>query len=962
MRSRIQAVLAAMLLGMASQGIQAGHVPSVPHQVSQIDGETYDVYQVVNEPFRFLCKRPNGGQDLCPVPVSFINAQYAGFQQAHQALIPLTGIDILPRYQPYDFHLTADDKCPDALRQGVVAFTRASSQGSIGCFYYWERFQDGNITLDHADASLLTSQGLEAHEYAHAIFFGRHDASYEDIVSALSFRLSRGRMDPCDPFPFFKDYQQIKELCLQAGFEWSDLAPSLIALDNVYQSGLGSSIPQEMGLPRMTSIFQYRDILEAQLGASTRDAFLSTLRTPSRVGGRAHVPFKGGAVPVIGGALLLDIPPGAYPYALDIKVQNADTAPLPGKVPDVPYPPVPSRSAAIYDIAPQSASTPQGRYFNFFAPGSLTVKYQPWMFPLNADETSLRLWKVTHSNSWQEVGGSWVDVEDRTVTGSLDGLGRYGVMDWFPRSDKLPTRILPLVVSETGSNADWKTALYLHNPIDRDISGQLVLRPDGSSASAQDQRISYSLGGRDSISFADIPAALGLQRTGSLDVFATQGPAPQLRARLYRDGGQGVATDTIGGAAPVVRPGMALRPGETGVLVVPPALGSPVLGALYEFFVNLRTLGSQTSIRLTVRNPDGSTAGEVTRTYPPAKTRRLGIADLLAPNRLVITKTLPVLSKDIPALLRRPTEIPPALPDRVLELLPGRIELSGGESIHVEVLSGKIIVMGETRLNGDPVFQLARPLGRTNLTISPKNHIPLANSNERRQFGCRVRSWSTGTQLHNPTDTVIRGEMVLRTVVTVATGVTNRLTLPYELQPFQTTRFSDLPSFFDPVVGSQVPCNPGSFELVPDKGPPPIALTHMVRAVKFGPDAGLGQEAYSPFAAMQAGEVGLFQTPDDPNAEVRIAIRTLSEGATMMVQSRKPGSGITRDFFRDRQSYGANVFVDTRAASLLNGHYEPGDVLEFQVKSGQALISAQVVDSLTGDPSFYVLRRSGHTL
>ncbi len=137
------------------------------------------------------------------------------------------------------------------------------------------------------------------HEYMHTIFFGRISGKagdfqnykawfFHDYVVPLPSYAS-GILDPA-VFCSYRDLPPgdyggflINELCQQNGFKLTDLAQSLIELDQLYQSGGGQDI-QEGYLHPVPSVAQYRDILNRLLGSDTTMAFAAACWPPELFG------------------------------------------------------------------------------------------------------------------------------------------------------------------------------------------------------------------------------------------------------------------------------------------------------------------------------------------------------------------------------------------------------------------------------------------------------------------------------------------------------------------------------------------------------------------------------------------------------------------------------------------------------------------------------------------------------
>ncbi len=269
----------------------------IPVSSIEIEGVPYLAYQIPGDPFRIVCQEP------CQLDTEYIFAEYAGFRLAHPKLIELMGIDTLAELQPVDMHLVIDDSICGILlggHAGMYADTRKAYTCSDGPGYYptmEEKIQK---------AALPEDQYFPLHEYMHTIFFGRISGKAGDfydyyaeffhdfVVPLPSYAI--GGVDPAgfcsyrNENPTRGDYPQwlVSELCAQNGFELKDIAPSMIELDNLVQSGRGQV---DLGFTHpVPTVAQYRDILNGLLGSDTTQAFADACWPPELFGNSFSVP------------------------------------------------------------------------------------------------------------------------------------------------------------------------------------------------------------------------------------------------------------------------------------------------------------------------------------------------------------------------------------------------------------------------------------------------------------------------------------------------------------------------------------------------------------------------------------------------------------------------------------------------------------------------------------------------
>jgi hypothetical protein len=263
--------------------------PIVPIPVTsiQIEGVSYQAYQIPGDSFRFVCQEP------CPLDPQYIFAEYAGFRPALASLIKLTGVDTLTELQPVDMHLVLEDSvCNDAPygHASIYSDTHKAYTCTEGPGYY------PTVEEKIQKAAQPEEQYFPLHEYMHTIFFGRisgQAGSFSDYKAAFFHDFvvplpsyAVGFLDPTQ----FCSYQDvlapgdysgwlIHELCQQNGFELPDLALSLIELDKLVQSG-GGQISEEGYAHPVPSVAQYRDILNHLLGSDTTQAFADACWPP----------------------------------------------------------------------------------------------------------------------------------------------------------------------------------------------------------------------------------------------------------------------------------------------------------------------------------------------------------------------------------------------------------------------------------------------------------------------------------------------------------------------------------------------------------------------------------------------------------------------------------------------------------------------------------------------------------
>jgi hypothetical protein len=228
------------------------------------------------------------------------------------------------------------------------------------------------------------------------------------------------------------------------------------------------------------------------------------------------------------------------------------------------------------------------------------------------------------------------------------------------------TRYLAVAGSTPGSlGSFFKTSVQLYNPKDSTISGKLVFHTLGTSGSASDPSLTYSLAAKKTITYADLLPAMGLGNgLGTVDMVGDVNSAmPVALVRVFNDAG---AAGTSGLTEEAFSADDALHSGDTGVLQAPADVSK------FRLNIGVRTLTNGANVTFTVRDKDGVVVKTVSnKNFDPTFFTQVGASSML-----------------------------------------DGYALTGGETITVTVNSGSLFIYGATTDNvtQDPSVQFAKKI------------------------------------------------------------------------------------------------------------------------------------------------------------------------------------------------------------------------------------------------------------
>jgi streptogramin lyase len=227
-------------------------------------------------------------------------------------------------------------------------------------------------------------------------------------------------------------------------------------------------------------------------------------------------------------------------------------------------------------------------------------------------QTGAKLGRITASGVVTEIP---IPAPAFGITAGPDGniwftessVGKIGRLS-LTSAPAIDSRILPVVGSTAGVGGSFfRTSVQLHNMSNTTAAGRVVFHPSGASGSASDPALSYVLSPGLTLSIADLLPAMGQSGVGSADIEVTSGSAPAANVRVFNDAG---AAGTTGFTENLMRAEEALRPGSSGVLLLPADL------TRFRFNLGVRTLEQGATATLTVRDESGTVLTTVSRALP----------------------------------------------------------------------------------------------------------------------------------------------------------------------------------------------------------------------------------------------------------------------------------------------------------------------------------------------------------
>ena len=232
----------------------------------QIEGESFDAYLIPGDRLRLVCRQP------CEMAERIIDALYASYKVTAEQDVRTAGINILDSLKMIDIHLNRDKNCTrNESELGLTGSYPDDPNKLFICLYLTDPDlqADPLVPFTPEGAARAGGLGVFAHEYVHAILWGRFASSHDFVFPIEYATLNPSKPEYgnlCDPV-----YQYgaplTYQLCKSYGLTFDQLIQSLLDVDRLYQGGYGNQPHKEVGYN------QYRAVLDHILGGDSMPAF-----------------------------------------------------------------------------------------------------------------------------------------------------------------------------------------------------------------------------------------------------------------------------------------------------------------------------------------------------------------------------------------------------------------------------------------------------------------------------------------------------------------------------------------------------------------------------------------------------------------------------------------------------------------------------------------------------------------
>jgi hypothetical protein len=450
-------------------------------------------------------------------------------------------------------------------------------------------------------------------------------------------------------------------------------------------------------------------------------------------------------------------------------------------------------------------------------------------------------------------------------------------------------RVIPVIGQTTGAyDSVFATSVQIHNRSTSPINGSLDFYGNQPSA----PRVTpFTAGPRATVAYTDIAPILGSSTIGSVDIGAPGGPrVPDSVVRVYHDAGP---RGTMGVTVPQIRYGDVLHAGEVAVLIGP---ADPLRT---RFNIGIRTLDAGATFNIRSYGADGKLRMLVQRAFGANSFHQPLATDILG------------------------------------------IPITGGESMHFEMVSGSAVIYGSAVDNStnDSSLQIAEKIEAQPQTLDLV--IPVVASN----YGGFGSWFKTGLQIHNPGAFPTTVKLGFRPALQIAGSATNlRL---YQVPAYGTLQIDDIL----PALGTK---GIGSIDVLSTGKTRPILLPHVFNDGLEG-RTGSTELVLARDEFPQGGDTIVLIAPPTPaTLRFNIGLRTLAEGAAIEWTVRN-AQGVTRS--TAYREFPTEYFVQQPAADFFGFPLDANDSVEFRVIRGAIVVYGATTDNISQDPNIQMAKR-----
>jgi hypothetical protein len=259
----------------------------------------------------------------------------------------------------------------------------------------------------------------------------------------------------------------------------------------------------------------------------------------------------------------------------------------------------------------------------------------------------------------------------------------------------------------------------------------------------------------------------------------------------------------------------------------------------------------------------------------------------------------------------------------------GHVALPGDISTSVSIASG-------TSTPNTSLAVTAMGSGTVTPPTNPASIVPVVISSP----GVPGSNFRVAVQLHNPSSTIITGQLVYHPQGVAASA--SDPALPYSINAGQTQFLGDILA----VLGQS---GIGSLDVVVTTGGAPVVSVRVYNDGGALGTNGFTEDASKPSEALSAGARGVLVGPFDTLLfRYNVGVRTLGSGAALSITVRDFAGIVQRTVTK---IYTPNTFQQTDAATFTGGPIASNQSITIDVISGSLFVYGATADNRTNDPA-----------